>query len=123
MSITLNSLSAKLLTSILLSSFSEVLFYSFTWKLCLCLLTLPNSLCLFLCVGISAVLHRLEKVASWRGPYEVRWHKPSWSLDLGVPGMPPLWAACALLGCGWEIIGGMQEGWVGPGPASCMAKL
>ena len=68
MSIALNSLSGKLLTSILHNSFSEVSVYSFTWELCLCLFILPNSLHLFRCVGISTVLHRLEKLALWGRP-------------------------------------------------------
>ena len=46
--ITLNSLSGKFLISVSFSSFSEVLSYSFIWKVFLCLLILLYFLRLFL---------------------------------------------------------------------------
>ena len=49
MIIALNSLSGRLLISILLSSVSGGLSYSFIWSTFSCHLTLPNTLCLFVC--------------------------------------------------------------------------
>lgn len=50
MTITLNYLSGRLLISILVSSFSEVLSCSSNWNVFPCLFILHNALCLFLCV-------------------------------------------------------------------------
>ena len=50
MTITLNSLSGRLLISISLGSFSKVLACFFIWNIFLCLPILLNALCLFLCL-------------------------------------------------------------------------
>lgn len=50
MAITLDHLLGRLLISLLFSSFSEVLSCSFDWTMFLCILILPSSLYLFLCV-------------------------------------------------------------------------
>ena len=50
---TLNSLLDRLLISTSFNSFSEVLSYSFIWNILFCLLILPNSLCVFLCIPMS----------------------------------------------------------------------
>ena len=60
--IVLNTASGRLLTSILFSSFSWNLPYSFIWDMFLCLFILTASLCLFLSI-ISAMSHSLGRVA------------------------------------------------------------
>ena len=50
MTITLNSLQNKLFISILFCPFPKFLSCSFVQKVFLCLLILPNSLCLFICI-------------------------------------------------------------------------
>ena len=50
MIVILNSLLAILLISISLRSLAMIWSYSSIWDIFLCLLILPNSLCLFLCV-------------------------------------------------------------------------
>ena len=58
-----NSVSGKLLVSILFSSFSGVFSYSFAWDIFLCLLILAAFMCLFLCISRSAISTSLDSAA------------------------------------------------------------
>ena len=104
MTITLNSLSDRLLISVLFSSFPEVLSCSFDWNIFFCLLILPNSLCLFLCIRCISYLSQ-----SWRSglTYEMfcgaQKFSPAWPPEPGTQRVSPMWATCTLLlwqGCG-----------------------
>lgn len=66
MTITLNSLSRRLLSSTLFHHFSESLSYSFVWNIYLCLLILPNSPGFFYVLGRSDIAPGLEGVVLWR---------------------------------------------------------
>ena len=96
MTITLNSLSGKLLIYISLSSFMRILSCSFIWKVFLCLLFL--TLCVwFFEVGILAMCPGLKRVALYRRcPVE-----PSGAvthhLQIQVLQGYAVWAACTLL--------------------------
>ena len=71
---------------------------SLIWNVFICLLIMPNSLCLFLCIR-NIQLH-LPVLKAW--PYVecvlcgLVGQSPS-SPELGAPGVSPVWAACALL--------------------------
>lgn len=66
MTITLNSLSGRLLLSILLMSFSGVWSCSLVWNVFFCLLILPASLFLLLVLGMPATSLSLEGTALCR---------------------------------------------------------
>lgn len=124
MTINLNSFYGKLLISVSFSYFSEVLFYSFIWRVFCCLLILPNSLFLRIkCISIKYIRYISLPVLK-KPPYVekmshgAQWQNPSWSPEAGTAGVPTVWAACLFLwlSCdccrhvsGWNF----SPGWLG----------
>ena len=70
-----NSLLDRLLISTLFSYFSKVLSYPFIWNIFLCLLILPNCLCLFIVLGRLLMLPDLGGSALYRTC--LMWHSSS----------------------------------------------
>ena len=124
MIIILNSLLGKLLISTSPSSFPRVLSYSFMWNIFLFFI-LPNSLCLYLSIGLVCSISCSWKVALYRR----RHVGPSSTLPFGHQSYI-LWG-CPHVGCmGPSVVtvpttvgalvgkAGSQPGWL-PGPALC----
>ena len=97
LTITFNSLSGRLLISILFSSFSEVLSCSFNWNIFFVFLVLPNSLSVcFYVLGKSAPsAPSLEGVAFLGDALWAQRCNPAWPPESGTRG-PPVWAVCSL---------------------------